>query len=381
MGCTKIHIGHHFFGAGNIGDDLMMAGFLTQVEQYPAKMSLTCAIPHPLASQQIRFPQVQWSAYNKPERERCIRECDVWLGLGDTPFQIDLGPWLLDHLVEEMELCKRHEKPMYFLGVGVNDVPAVHTRQAHDILDYATHVWTRDAMSAELLGNVAGGNKVTTGADLAHLWLRKQVKRSLESKVLGYILNFEQAGMFSSEALAQLLKILPQWEHRWLVQEVRKLPGSERMLYEQLPQGLSRQLVLQVPNYEQASLEQLLTCGGNPQVLVSSRYHALLAGAWRGCKVVPVLRSDKLQGLCLQIGVRGLTRFGDGAEIAEAIAQAQVVSDARLNQLGDLAEQSCLRFFDAASITSWILRKMKQMCFQGIGQLGITRGVWTVDVR
>jgi hypothetical protein len=59
----RIHIGHHFFGAGNIGDDLMIAGFLDALNSCQRDFTLSCAIPFDTGSQGIRFPEVNWLAF------------------------------------------------------------------------------------------------------------------------------------------------------------------------------------------------------------------------------------------------------------------------------------------------------------------------------
>ena len=38
-----IHIGHVFFGSGNFGDDLVLAGFLTGIAEATPDLELTCA--------------------------------------------------------------------------------------------------------------------------------------------------------------------------------------------------------------------------------------------------------------------------------------------------------------------------------------------------
>src|SRR5213080_4514018 len=121
----RIHIGHHFFGSGNIGDDLMLAGFLRAVERSGVAVELTCATACDAGSQRARFPQVTWMGYDLQTRQRCIRECDVWCGVGDSPFQTDSGPWFLDHLTQDVALCDEYGKGMFFLGVGVNDLEAM----------------------------------------------------------------------------------------------------------------------------------------------------------------------------------------------------------------------------------------------------------------
>src|SRR5262245_9671031 len=118
---ATIHIGHHFFGAGNFGDDLMLQGFLDACAG--REDTFTCCMP--FGSQHRRFPRVEWRSYEAAAREQSVRDCDVWLGLGGTPFQSDSGPWFLEHLAEELELCRRFRKPMYFLGVGVGNREAL----------------------------------------------------------------------------------------------------------------------------------------------------------------------------------------------------------------------------------------------------------------
>ena len=55
-----LHIGHTFFGAGNIGDDLVLAGFLDGISGAPG-LRLTCGTRYDIASQRRRFPQIEWS--------------------------------------------------------------------------------------------------------------------------------------------------------------------------------------------------------------------------------------------------------------------------------------------------------------------------------
>src|SRR4051812_39380881 len=109
----RLHIGHHFFGSGNIGDDLMLAGFL---EGVPPGVRMTCA-SQTAAKQRARFPQVEWLPYDSASRAAAIEACDAWVGVGDTPFQVVVGTWFLDHLAEEVALCRRYGKPMFFIGV------------------------------------------------------------------------------------------------------------------------------------------------------------------------------------------------------------------------------------------------------------------------
>ena len=74
-----------------------------------------------------------------------------------------VGTWLLDHLAEELALCKRYGKPMFLIGVGANERAALDHPHARAVLEYASHVWTRDEQSTEWLSEICGAAKVTGG--------------------------------------------------------------------------------------------------------------------------------------------------------------------------------------------------------------------------
>ena len=167
MSPLHVHIGHHFFGAGNLGDDLMLAGFLAAAR--PAilsEMKLTCCIPHDAASQRLRFPEIEWLPYDDATRGAAIAQCDLWLGLGDTPFQVVVGSWFLDHLAQEAAACRRHGKPMFYLGVGVNEREVADEPRMRVLVGQAEQIWTRDEDSAAILRDLAGPGKVSGGSGL-----------------------------------------------------------------------------------------------------------------------------------------------------------------------------------------------------------------------
>ena len=69
----RLVIGPNFFGAGNFGDDLMLAGFL---EQMPSGTSIgiTAFTPHDIESQRRRFPAVAWFPDEDDAREAALRD-------------------------------------------------------------------------------------------------------------------------------------------------------------------------------------------------------------------------------------------------------------------------------------------------------------------
>ena len=191
-----IHIGHHFFGAGNIGDDLMLAGFLTGCHSFRDKLILTCCTPFERASQAHRFSSVQWYPYDDSIRDQLIREADIWLGVGDTPFQTDSGDWFITHLREEMAMCLGYKRPMYFLDVGVGNISALERADVREIVQNSERIWTRDEFSRKAIATHVPGARVLPGTDLAHIYFRTLKSRGLITPdtrdVVALVLNFEK---------------------------------------------------------------------------------------------------------------------------------------------------------------------------------------------
>ncbi|HSU68607.1 MAG TPA: polysaccharide pyruvyl transferase family protein, partial [Tepidisphaeraceae bacterium] len=342
----RLHIGHHFFGSGNLGDDLMLAGFMAALRTQRRAVELTCASPFDLASQSRRFPNVRWMPYEPSPREDAIRGCDAWVGIGGTPFQVVVGPWFLDHLAADLELCQKHGKPMHFIGIGVNEASALKDSRATHVLSYADRIWTRDERSAELIGDAGFAAKVSSAADLAHVYLKGAPHIPVEAQTIGHVLNFEDPGAFDPAAVQRVTGRLSDRRHRWLVQESRPLEGSELAIFEKLPADVRTRLDLRVPDYSNGSLADLLAPWGSPETLVTSRYHAAVIGAWHGARVVSVERSEKIRGLVAQLGVVAVPDFNDPKILLDAIARAVPVDRRLLDKLARLAEDACHEMID-----------------------------------
>lgn len=341
----KIHIGHHFYGAGNLGDDLMMAGFLQAWDQWDKRGTLACAIPFDRMAQQQRFPQVTWLPYDLETRTRAIRDCSVWLGLGGPAFETDSGTWMLEHMAVELELCQRFHKPMFFLCVGVSNREALDDPRNLAVLDYAEHIWTRDEDVAARLRKVCGTGKITSGADLAHLFLETQSWPPSHDRRLGWLMHFDDSGLVRPDAIAEAIARLPEWEHCWLVQEVRELRGSELATLQALPAQTRKQLTMCVPDYLCAMTDQLLNAWPVCETVLTSRFHGALISAWRGSRVAVVERNDKLRGLANTLGCQSIPAAADANILCQAISSSAVVERSILEQQQELAQDSCAGFF------------------------------------
>lgn len=296
---------------------------------------------------------MKWLPYDDAARAAAIGNADVWLGLGDTPFQIVNSPWLLEHLCREAELCHAAKVPMFFLGVGVNEPAVLDHPITARLLGAAERVWTRDAESAALLreGSLQPW-RIVAGADLAHLALERMRFSSPEPKTLGLVLNFEDAGQFSAKSLTTLVEVAADAGNtvRWLAQEVRSLPGSECSIHESLSPEARARTVLCLPNYMTApDVTALLAPWGTPDRLLTTRYHAALIGAWAGWRTVVFDRSMKVAAGARQLGLPLIKTLANPGDVFRALEAVALPDPSRLQLAANLARAGVEEFFAAVA--------------------------------
>lgn len=347
-----LHIGHMFFGAGNFGDDLVMAGFLTGIAGATPGLKMTCATPFDIDAQRRRFPQVEWSVYTPATREALIAACDVWLGLGGAVLQQIDDSWLLADQMVQLEACRQRGKPVFFLGCGIDYRADARRPEIRLLLDSARWIWTRDALSTTALERM-GFSRATSAADLSHLVLRALPPARLEPHSSGFVCNFELAAHYSVEALTNLIAATAAAARAvpWLVQEVRALPGSELDIYRRLSAATRSLIELRQPEYGAASTTELIGSWGRPARLFSSRFHGAIVGAWSGSRVVVFERHQKLRGIAKDLGIISLSSMPDSRKLALAFERAEPVAQSVLDATADQAQRACTAFLTAAAET------------------------------
>jgi polysaccharide pyruvyl transferase WcaK-like protein len=353
----RVHIGHHFFGSGNIGDDWMLAGFFAALAKTGAKHSFSCCTPFDRASQARRFPEVEWLSYDSQSRRAAIGAADVWLGLGDTPFQSDTGSWFIEHLLGERTMCQERHIPMWFLGVGVNNREVFVVPEVRSIAQSAAAIWTRDAGSAEWIAAAVGRERVTVGADLSHAWFLSQshehesrhVEPAETAENVALCLNFEDRGAFEIEAIEGVITQSGFRRLLWLVQEIRPLNWSEHTLLAMLGRRTSLLLTVIEPDYENDSTRSLGERWGHPDIALSSRYHATVALAWRGARLATITRNDKVRALAEDLDLPSIASLTNAEAAIAVLGAARRVPRDRLERRARGAERMVADWVDAAS--------------------------------
>jgi len=368
---VRIHLGHHFYGAGNLGDDFMLAGFLAAMRTLAPEATFTCCVPFALDPLRRRFPAITWLPCDEPTRARCIAECAAWLGLGGSPFQSALSRWFVDHLVSEAALCALAHKPMYFLGVGVQTSAELADPDVQRICAQAAAIWTRDAASAERLAALPAPPPIASAADLAHLFFRETPPPAASAGRLTLVANFDYGAWpgqaaFLSAAQASVPG-LAITERVWLAQESRELPGAERALHHALPLADRARWSLAIPDRLPSPAESLATAGAPTSAeslttalsrwpsgawLVTARFHAALAGAWAGSKIAILATNEKLRAAAHELACPLLATDADAATVTRtlhSLSSQAGVPRAALDLAADRAFEACAAFVRAAA--------------------------------
>ncbi len=342
----RIHLGHHFYGAGNLGDDFMLAGFLAAMRELAPAATFTCCVPFGLEPLRARFPAIEWFSLEDADRTRCIEACDVWLGLGGAPFQSALSRWFLDHLVGEMELCTRGKKPMFYLGVGIQAAAELNEVAVRHLCARAAQIWTRDAGSAERLRALPVRPAVTAAADLSHIFLRANPPPPAKARRLTMVANFDYEAWRGQDACLDAVKRLPATERVWLAQEARELPGAERLLFHALPATEKAWWRFISPERPGAPLEQVLAGWPSGEWLITARYHAALVGAWAGSRVAVISTNEKLRSAAHDLHAPLLALGADEGTVVRTVSAASAATPPV--HLADRAWSACREFVRSA---------------------------------
>ncbi len=288
-----------------------------------------------------RFPEIRWLPYDEATRRAAIDACDVWLGLGGSPFQCAVSRWFVDHLETERHACAAEGKPMYFLGVGGQDPAAYALPEMRAVCLQAEKIWTRDATTADTLARELPAARVAAAADLSHLFFAANPPPAAAPGRLTAVLNFDYAGWPALSAALAALDAVPARERIWLAQESRPLPGAEQWLYGQLPAGAQARWRLQIADTGEPALPAVLARWPSGEWLLTSRYHATLAGAWAGSRIVVIATNDKLRAAARELGLTALSPDTNPTGFAPALRESEPPAHGQLVRAATAARQAC----------------------------------------
>ncbi len=165
-----------------------------------------------------------------------------------------------------------------------------------------------------------------------------------EPDVFGLLLGLQRAGIVDLLAVEKSLERRTAVT-RWLMQEARSFPCTERWNFAGLTEWTQTRLELMPFAYATDTVAEFLAHFGSPATVVSSRYHGAVVAAWHGCRVGLIARSAKFDGLVDELDVPFVRAIARPEDLDALAADAAPVAPARLIALRDRAVAMCDDFF------------------------------------
>ena len=302
----QVKFAFDFFGFGNIGDDLMLEGFL---RFWPKDLACYGQVA-PAQSRILnrRFSGIEWRDLQSTYEHK------VWLGVGDTPIQVLSGPAMLQFLEKELLDPRPQQRLRLLLGIGVEAEAVAEAPRFKRILSKVDYIWSRDHFSGEVLIDKfdVNENKVVVSSDLANSALKAIFGCPPQAtRPVGLALNlYCETRRWSS--LCTLVSFLREQasKHKviWLANEVRDFRNSEVHTFRQIASLLNMRrkgetVDLVIPSNFATSVSMMVDHFSACQTVISSRYHCILTAAWAGCQVAGIGRSSKIVALCKQLSI------------------------------------------------------------------------------
>ncbi len=323
----------------------MLAGFLSEIKPQESNICISCCIPYNLDILRSRFPEVNWYPYTTEARESCINSCDVWLGLGGSPFQSSVSSWFIDHLAEEHRIASKFHKPMAFLGIGSQDDNAFNNSVLTHIMQSSNFISARDFSTYKALLNIRiDHKKIYLGADLSHLFFSRNLAQFAHKGRLTMVLNSDYKSWPNLNSLVSDLSQLRADEQIWLIQESRPLPGSEQDLYQCLSLDVKAKWTPVFAEKTNEPLSNILTKWPTGEWTLTSRYHACLTSLWGGSKTTVLALNGKLKAVASEFGLAALPMDASNDAIITALRTSKPVDRSILTKHTKLAKDSVTHF-------------------------------------
>lgn len=349
----KIFLNFDFYGSGNIGDDLMLDGFLKGMED--KQTELYNCIPRDSGHLQKRFPEIKF--YPRDRRNEIAGQCDVWAGIGDTPIQVKSGDWFLKRLEKDVQLKGNRNIKFYFVGIGAEREALCQKEEFRKIINEVDFIWTRDKDTTELLINdfKTEKSKVRTSSDLANISLKKYFSdekgTGMHMYDLGLCYYDEQVNLSDIRELKKFLRDFAKRKKQLLLfcNEVKTSEPFEYFLYSKMfskfERYFNRNISFYIPPYFTASSNgELISPYSKCKTVISSRYHALLTAAWAGCRLVSLERSSKVSSLANELGIEEVKKPFTCEKLIRAYESAKTADMLILNKLYDAAISGVTEF-------------------------------------
>ena len=305
----SIFLGFDFYGSGNIGDDLMLDGFLRVISSLK-NIKIFGFSNWNVKSQSLRFPSVNWINKNQNIIDFINdSEIECWAGVGDTPFQLTIGDWFKNYLNSQLETIKKFSQKI-MINIGVENEICSNLNQFRNIVCSFEKISTRDQQSSVILSKIMdfSKQKLYSGADLANISLFYTLNgKNVEKKYETCLIICADTMTKDDIEIIKNYIINKKEKVAFVACETRESKIFEIGVYKNFSMfhfsEIYRKADLIVPHYSDGSIYDLIYPICANEIVISTRYHGLLIAAWAGCKVGAIARSSKVKTLANVLNV------------------------------------------------------------------------------
>lgn len=308
-----------FFGAGNIGDESTLQGFARLISGYGNGFHVWVASRNPTHTNMVE-PAFKYykSRGRDPWRSWARFRSSAQVIIGGTPIMDVLGRWPLSELTPLIRTAQEQQKPLVFVGSGVEELKKEESRQAMaQVIGPAVRHWTvRSARDKErLIDYGVKDERITVAADLA--WtlpaepdeFGKDLLRRLgvnpNEYLVGVNLTNEEFVIGQTPELfkkvAEFLDTVVEERNARVLffsNDIREGDTFDKAAAQKTIACMRHPLrTLLVPN-DYRTPQQTLSLIGCCDLTVTMRYHFCIFSALQGVPFIALKRSDKVTDLC-----------------------------------------------------------------------------------
>lgn len=329
----KIFLSFDFYGAGNIGDDLMLKGFINGMGS--GNYEFYCFIPRNNSHQVKRFEGINF--ISAEEKENISAGCKIWIGAGDTPVQVKSGDWFINKLLNDSSQKKNNNFKYFFIGIGAEKEAENRKETFSKILNEVDHIWTRDEMTTEMLEKKMSipSVKISTSSDLANIFLKEAFENEEENGQRKYDIGLcyydESAEDNNVLSIKKFLKKNFKNKNVLMFSNDVSMKGNFEFaiygkMFGKFERKFNRYIEFYAPDYlNEPDIKNLISHYSECSIVMSSRYHSLLTAAWAGCKVISLERSSKVTSLARDLGIHEVKKPYTPEKLKESLSFAKRV--------------------------------------------------------
>ena len=347
------------YGAGNIGDDAILGGFVSAFRKYVPSAELGAISWDPgKTKDELGLARV-WGLSRKEETAAIKWATHVVLGgatlISENP-NID---YPLLHNCRIIDKCLIHNKPVSLLGAGASDI---HTDRARRLLksryeaelDIIAVRSVHDKQQAIAVGGLRGGAiQVTADAAFA-LPVREDCRRDPRGLVGINLVGERQVSLAFTDRISSALRdffgAAPSYRPVGVCSETRQEKGFDYVLTRDAVRSIDPTAELWC---DYLSCDTFLTLLCRCEFIVTMRMHVLLFCGLLGIPCLAIVREQKTASMLKELGLPVELHLDSTAvEIGEALShilespEAYIPSRERIAQLRGRAQQNADLWLD-----------------------------------